>query len=109
MLSIDGLGLFPGESDDVGDGRFARQRLFRNVCRRDGEGVAGLREEFLAARRGGSEYQHRLIIAEGQSGHRSEMTGAPDRSQFHSMRVPVRGPSVVQMPQAMRGVLWARP
>src|SRR5580704_15847094 len=54
VLSKDGLGLFPGKADDVGDGRFTRQRLFRNVCRSDGEGVAGLREEFFAARRGGS-------------------------------------------------------
>jgi hypothetical protein len=27
----------------------------------------------------------------------------------YSIRVPVLGPSAVQMPHAMRGVLWARP
>ena len=63
----DGLGFFAGEADDVGNGRFAGPGLFGDVGGRDGEGEAGLDEEFLASRRCGSEYEHRLIIAESRA------------------------------------------
>jgi len=59
----DGLGFFAGEARDTGDGVFVGQRVFGDVSGMDGEGVAGLGEEFAAAGRGGGEDEHVLIMA----------------------------------------------
>jgi hypothetical protein len=54
-FSEDGLGFFAGETSDAGDGIFVGQRVLRDVGGMDGEGEAGLGEEFAAAGRGGGE------------------------------------------------------
>ena len=59
----DGLGFFAGEAGDVGDGVFVGKRVLGDVSGMDLEGVAGLGEEFAAARRGGGEDEHELIMA----------------------------------------------
>jgi len=47
----------------MGDGVFVGQRVLGNVRGMDGEGEAGLSEEFAAAGRGGGEDEHIGIIA----------------------------------------------
>ena len=52
-------GFFPGEAEGEGDGVLAGVLLFRNVGGLDGEGVAGLGEDFSAAWGSGGEDEHR--------------------------------------------------
>jgi len=60
----DGFSFFAGEAGDVGCGVFVGKRVLGDVGGMDLEGVAGLCEEFAAARGGGGEDEHREIIAE---------------------------------------------
>ena len=47
-----GLGFLAGKAGDVCDGRFAGERIFRDVGGMNGEEKAGLGEELAATRRG---------------------------------------------------------
>jgi hypothetical protein len=59
----DGLGFFAGEAGDVGHGVFVGEGVFGDVGGMDGEGEAGLSEEFATTGRGGGEDEHIGIIA----------------------------------------------
>jgi hypothetical protein len=59
------LGFLKGEAGDVGDGVFFGKGIFIDVGGLDGEGEAGLGEEFAAAWGcGGEDEVHDSIIAE---------------------------------------------
>ena len=62
-IAKNGFGFFPRQPRDVGNGILAGQRIFRDVRRMHLETVAGLREQFAASRRSGSENQHDGIMA----------------------------------------------
>jgi hypothetical protein len=62
-LAKDCFGFLAGQTGNVGDGVFVGERVFGDVGGMDGEGEAGLGEEFAAAWGCGGEDEHREIIA----------------------------------------------
>jgi hypothetical protein len=99
----DCLGLLTRETSDEANGVFAGLANLGHMGWSNLEGKAGLREQFAATRRCGGQNQWGAVLCAVQGG-----LPALHLLLAHAL-IPTCTPRWLQTPQAMRGVLCARP